>query len=584
MYTQESRSSGCGCGGGCDECGLVCLCRPRFFDGQLITAADFARQDDYRIGKDRLHNRYLHGTGVVCGLEVVCNPCDDTVTVRPGYALGPCGEDIVVCADTSVDVGDLVRAQRRSRKADCPPYGVNPEDCEASRQKWVLSICYDEQPSRPVGALRTRESGCGCGGSCGGSCGGGGGGGGCGGGCGGKGGGGCGGNCGGSCSPRPARPGACEPTLICEGYRFTLTKVAPAGDKESGRDRSGELPDRVLACLRSLTARISGFPDNPTPEQVVDYVDQLKAELADLLETSAVHNCLLGQRLSEVVIPDPADDQALEKALAALQVMAAILIELFRSCVCSALLPACPTACEDDCVPLAVVTVRTADLRVLDICNWSARKFALTATNLSYWLGWIPIFDTLRAALERLCCQPARNRFNLDSGLRVKAAKIDAVNDRQAATAAAAGAAAAAPAAPAAAKAPVPGDPTAMVGLGAQYVGGLSPLAGLEATVLASLGATDEQGTVLASPLELANPLLAMAMTRMALPAAEAVVPAELSRLVRVGDNQTSDGSDGKGSGDSDRIAALEDSIAALTKTVKTQATQLRTLRTKVEK
>lgn len=551
----------------------MCLCRPRFFDGQLITAADFDRQDDYRIGKDRLHNRYLHGTGVVCGLEVVCNPCDDTVTVRPGYALGPCGEDIVVCADTSVDVGDLLREQRRARTSDCPPHGVTPEDCEAARQKWVLSICYDEQACRPVGALRTRESDCGCGGSCGGS-----------------------GGCGGSCSPGPARPGGCEPTVVCEGYRFTLTKVAPAGEQGAERDLSGDLPDRVLACLKSLRDRISGFPSNPQPAEVVEYADRFKAELADLLETSAIHNCLLGQRLSAIVVPEPSDPNALELALAALKAMAAVLIEVFRSCVCSALLPPCPTACEDDCVPLAVVTVRTADLRVLDICNWSARKFALTATNLSYWLGWIPIFDTLRAALERICCQPLRGGFNLDSGLRVKAVPANLTSTPAGASAAAAPPAPKSPGTGAVPKAPVPGDPTALVGLAAQYAGDLSPLAGLEATVLGSLGATDDQGAALASSLELANPLLAMALTRMALPAGEAVVPPDLSGLVKggvsVGRDKLRDRTGtGKTPGttppdtktDADRIAALEKSIASLSRTVKSQNTQIRNLRAKVD-
>src|SRR6266536_5719170 len=93
----------------CPVCGgLECLCRPRFFAGQLLTDEDLKRLDHYVVAKDRLHNRYLHGPGSVCGLEVVCNPCDYTVTVRSGYAIGPCGEDIVVCRDTAVDVGDLI--------------------------------------------------------------------------------------------------------------------------------------------------------------------------------------------------------------------------------------------------------------------------------------------------------------------------------------------------------------------------------------------------------------------------------------------------------------------------------------------
>src|SRR5215468_10182302 len=59
----------------CPDCGgLECLCRPRFFAGQLLTEQDLNRLDQYIIAKNRLHNRYLVGHGVVCGLEVRCHP------------------------------------------------------------------------------------------------------------------------------------------------------------------------------------------------------------------------------------------------------------------------------------------------------------------------------------------------------------------------------------------------------------------------------------------------------------------------------------------------------------------------------
>src|SRR5918999_2707344 len=84
----------------CPACGgLECLCRPRFFAGQLLTDEDLNRLDAYIRGKNRLHNRMLHGWGTVNGLEVSCTPCGNTVTVSSGYALSPCGEDIVLCHD-----------------------------------------------------------------------------------------------------------------------------------------------------------------------------------------------------------------------------------------------------------------------------------------------------------------------------------------------------------------------------------------------------------------------------------------------------------------------------------------------------
>src|SRR4029450_7261341 len=76
----------------CPACGgLECLCRPRFFAGQLLTEEDLNRLERYVVEKNKLHTRYLNGSGVVCGLEVVCDPCSTSnVTVRTGYALSPC--------------------------------------------------------------------------------------------------------------------------------------------------------------------------------------------------------------------------------------------------------------------------------------------------------------------------------------------------------------------------------------------------------------------------------------------------------------------------------------------------------------
>src|SRR4051812_7846140 len=94
----------------CPVCGgLECLCRPRFFAGQLLTDEDLNRLERYMIAKNKLHNRYLHGWGVACGLEVVCHQCQGWVTVTAGYALSPCGDDIVVCRDEAVNVGDLIK-------------------------------------------------------------------------------------------------------------------------------------------------------------------------------------------------------------------------------------------------------------------------------------------------------------------------------------------------------------------------------------------------------------------------------------------------------------------------------------------
>ena len=50
--------------------------RLNFFYGQMLSAADFRSEQDYFREKIKLHNRCLHGWGVVCGLEVEPAPVD----------------------------------------------------------------------------------------------------------------------------------------------------------------------------------------------------------------------------------------------------------------------------------------------------------------------------------------------------------------------------------------------------------------------------------------------------------------------------------------------------------------------------
>src|SRR5437773_4377678 len=89
----------------CPICGgLECLCRPRFFAGQLLSDEDLRALDHYIIEKNKLHNRYLHGTGTVCGLQILCHKCKGWVTITQGYAIDPCGNDIIVCKDYPFDL------------------------------------------------------------------------------------------------------------------------------------------------------------------------------------------------------------------------------------------------------------------------------------------------------------------------------------------------------------------------------------------------------------------------------------------------------------------------------------------------
>jgi hypothetical protein len=182
----KSSRGGCGCGGGCESCrggGGSCgtavattqdaaYVRPRFFAGQLLTDDDLAALVDYTVAKNRLHNSRLFGAGVVCGLQVMCDPCKPGgVRVQPGYALDCCGNDIVVPCPESLDILAMVRRMRAEKGLDCgdpcspaatkptKPTGDTPnDDVAADRQdtpkvaprRYCLWVRYQEKQSEPV--------------------------------------------------------------------------------------------------------------------------------------------------------------------------------------------------------------------------------------------------------------------------------------------------------------------------------------------------------------------------------------------------------------------------------------------------
>ena len=131
--------------------------RPRFFAGQLLTESELNSEQAYVLAKNRLHNRYLHGWGVVCGLEVVCSSCDGWVHIREGYALDPCGNDIVVCRGRDFNVIEAINQcidAKRSRYDDCPPWQDPNDDCKDDEEQWCITIEYDEVQTKSTMPLR----------------------------------------------------------------------------------------------------------------------------------------------------------------------------------------------------------------------------------------------------------------------------------------------------------------------------------------------------------------------------------------------------------------------------------------------
>jgi hypothetical protein len=165
-------TSGCGCG--CGDCGgsgtvgadgcATAFVRPRFFAGQLLTEDDLGALTTYITAKDRLHNRYLFGAGVVCGLWVSCDPCGGgTVTVQPGYALDCCGNDLVLACATTLNINAMVRDLRARMGTDCgDPCSDKSKQSAAAQQgavtrRYCLYARYGEEATDPVAPYATEE-------------------------------------------------------------------------------------------------------------------------------------------------------------------------------------------------------------------------------------------------------------------------------------------------------------------------------------------------------------------------------------------------------------------------------------------
>jgi hypothetical protein len=142
---------GCGCGGA--PAFPAAFVRPRFFAGQLLTEDDLTLLTDYVAGKGRLHNRMVSGPGVVCGLEVTCDPCaGGTVSVHPGHALDCCGNDIVLSCREKVDVQALVRELRVTS-----PGVACGDPCDDEQRHFGLFVRYEESMADPVSPFATEE-------------------------------------------------------------------------------------------------------------------------------------------------------------------------------------------------------------------------------------------------------------------------------------------------------------------------------------------------------------------------------------------------------------------------------------------
>lgn len=400
-----NRTTDCKPGCDCPACtGLQCFDRPRFFTGQLLTETELNSLQEYGIAKQKLHNRYLHGCGIVCGLEVTCHDCDsEFVTVHPGLALDCCGNEVVVCAAVDFNVIKAIAQCRRVEQKKCDPWRTPvARNCEDIEQDWCITIRYREQLGKPATALVAQANGqCGCGKkgkncTCNGS--------------------------GGVATTTVARSAqTCEPQRIIESYELGVVCLPTEVDSDNDQNplvqailetlaRLGiHIPlNCLLQCFTDLTVfvhELIAIIEMVSGDNAFGNRFEIERRFCRLLESIRTHllhdtltRCDMIEQLNAIVCPSAPDSTVDFNAFINQMQQATIdtvelLTNLLINCICYEILPKCPQDVCEDRLMLACVTVR--DGRVIRICH-EPRHYVLTPHNA--------VSAVLSVLLRDLCC------------------------------------------------------------------------------------------------------------------------------------------------------------------------------------
>jgi hypothetical protein len=115
--------------------------RPRYSYGQMLGAEDFTAEQRYHLVRARLRNALLHGSGVVCGLEISRGDPQDLPDTQlrctPGLAIDAQGREILVPETICLDVTGLA-ANAKFWPDLAPPPGA-PAESMTRRCYAVLS-------------------------------------------------------------------------------------------------------------------------------------------------------------------------------------------------------------------------------------------------------------------------------------------------------------------------------------------------------------------------------------------------------------------------------------------------------------
>ena len=136
---------------GCEDCQPHALARNNYFTGKLMVERDFTDEQWFFREKIRLHHQRLHGTGIVCGLEV--KPASRTPTARTGSCCWSRARRSTAAATTS-----WWSIRRSSTSPSAGGAGADPGN-DAKPHELEFCLVWRECPTEEVPVLYDE---CGC--------------------------------------------------------------------------------------------------------------------------------------------------------------------------------------------------------------------------------------------------------------------------------------------------------------------------------------------------------------------------------------------------------------------------------------
>jgi len=362
----------------CPTCGSVeCFERPRFFGGQLLTDKDLDAAQRYVIEKNRLHNRYLVGTGVVCGLIVRCHPsCNGFIIVDSGYAIDCCGNDIVLCDSVEFDIIQYLADCFQPEKPVCDDIiRTRYTNCDEGPKEYCLVLSYNEEHTHPVTAF-IRDNGC--------------------------------------------TNSRCEPSRTSEIFQLDLIEK-----QDLVKTTVLNYSDKLTKCTESasnLIKVVAQFWESPSNRQLFY---EVKNAIWEFYKQELDTRCNLAEELQKIeteflsTTPTPAGNVGLPKSTSASDRLIALALQLLRDCVCNAFLVTCAECDPEQGVLLACLTIENG--KILKICN-NVRQQLITGPMLHYFLppsNALPqqvlsvIFGVFNSSFAQGCCEQSADRLVL---------------------------------------------------------------------------------------------------------------------------------------------------------------------------